>query len=78
LAGGSELPADRRQRIGESCARGCSKFAIFIFFGVEYLFRNLVALLQQSTDLSFRQPLIESAPSFGTVALDQRLVVLID
>jgi|SRR5580704_8552152 hypothetical protein len=68
------------KRLGESCARGCAqKFAIFIiFFGVEYLFRNLVALLQQSADLGSRQPLIESAPSFGTVVLEQRLVVLID
>jgi hypothetical protein len=67
--------AKRPGRVRRATLR--SKFAIFIF-GVEYLFRNLVTLLQQSTDLSLRQPLIESAPSFGTVALDQRLVVLID
>jgi hypothetical protein len=31
-----------------------SIFAIGIIFGVEYLFRDLVALLQQSADLSLR------------------------
>ena len=77
-AAGSRLTGRSAKRLG--AARGCAqKFAIFIiFFGVEYLYRNLVALLQQSADLGSRRPLIESAPSFGTVVLEQRLVVLID
>jgi hypothetical protein len=51
---------------------------IIVILQIENLLANLVALLQQSADLSSRQPLVESAPSFRIVAIEQRLFVLID